>query len=185
MTPSASTVHSRRAASRRLPGLVTAAAVATLLVACGSTGTATTPAAGGGASSATTTSATASGTVRVARASLGDVVVDASGMTLYMFTKDTKDSGKSSCAGQCLALWPPLLTDGRPTADGVSGTLATITTADGKKQVTLNGWPLYYYAKDKAAGDVTGQGVGQVWWVLSKEGQPVQAAAQTSAASGY
>ncbi|MDQ6716438.1 MAG: hypothetical protein M3Z83_10050, partial [Actinomycetota bacterium] len=123
--------------------------------------------------------------VHVARTSLGDVVVDASGLTLYMFTKDTKDSGKSSCAGQCLALWPPLFTDGTPTADGVSGTLATIATADGRKQVTLNGWPLYYYAKDKAAGDVTGQGVGQVWWVLSKEGQPVQAAAQTSAASGY
>ncbi len=185
MAPSATAVHPRRGVTSRLSRFVAAAVLASTLAACGSTGTTTTPAAGGGAPSAATSSAATGATVHAARTSLGEVVVDAAGMTLYMFTKDTKDSGKSSCAGQCLALWPPLFADGTPTADGVSGTLATIPTADGKKQVTLNGWPLYYYAKDKAAGDVTGQGVGQVWWVLSKEGQPVQAAAQTSAASGY
>ena len=182
--------------TRRVTSMVGAALVATSLAGCGATETPTAPGTSSSSSTSTGSSTTAPGAtsgsssnagpagVKVGSTSLGDVVVDTKGMTLYLFTKDTKGSGKSSCAGQCLVTWPPLLTQGAATAAGVTGTLATIDTADGKKQVTLDGWPLYYYAKDKAAGDVTGQGVGGVWYVLDKNGTPMKAASSATT-TGY
>ncbi|MCU1636045.1 MAG: hypothetical protein JWQ68_1284 [Cryobacterium sp.] len=110
-----------------------------------------------------------------ADSSLGTIVVDAEGMTVYVFDKDAANSGTSSCEGDCLAAWPPVVaTSDDPAADGVSGDLGVITrTDDGSKQVTLNGLPLYYYVKDEAAGDVTGQAVGGVWWVISEDGTKI------------
>lgn len=108
----------------------------------------------------------------VADSTLGEIVVDADGKTLYMFDTDTQGSGESSCTGECLTNWPPLTTEGdAPAVQGVTGEVGTITTADGSQQVTLNGWPLYYFAGDAAAGDVNGQGVGGIWWVLSPAGE--------------
>ena len=92
------------------------------------------------------------------------------GLTLYTFTKDVKDSGKSVCNGGCATNWPPYAVDAldEVKADsGATGTLALATRDDGTKQVTYNGLPLYYFASDKAAGDVTGQGVGGVWFVAA------------------
>ncbi len=110
--------------------------------------------------------------LKTADTSLGEIVVDADGTTLYMFDTDTQGSGKSSCTGECLMNWPPLTTEGdAPSVQGVTGEVGTITTADGSTQVTLNGWPLYYFAGDSAAGDVNGQGVGGIWWVLSPAGE--------------
>lgn len=150
-----------------------AAVLALALAACGSGGT-TAPA---GASGSPTAAPSAAATVRVAATSLGKVVVDTAGRTLYMFTKDTKDSGKSDCAGPCAKAWPAYTTTATPTAVGVNGTLGTLTTAGGAKQVTLGGWPLYYFDKDKASGDVLGQDVGKVWFVLDSNGTPVKAGA--------
>lgn len=111
-------------------------------------------------------------TLMVADSTLGEIVVDADGKTLYMFDTDTQGSGESSCTGTCLTNWPPLTTEGdAPAVQGVTGEVGTITTADGSQQVTLNGWPLYYFAGDAAAGDVNGQGVGGIWWVLSPAGE--------------
>jgi len=91
----------------------------------------------------------------------GTILVDgASGMTVYMFTKDTKDSGTSACTGGCLATWPALTVPagGTPTGgSGVTGTLGTITRADdGTLQVTYNGLPLYFFKNDQAPGDLNG-----------------------------
>lgn len=108
----------------------------------------------------------------VADSSLGQIVVDGEGKTLYMFDKDTQGSGQSSCSGECLTNWPPLTVTGEaPAVADVTGEVGTITLADGSTQVTLNGWPLYYFAGDSAAGDVNGQGVGGVWWVLTPAGE--------------
>lgn len=108
----------------------------------------------------------------VADSELGEIVVDAKGMTVYMFDSDTQDAGESTCEGQCATNWPAVTTDGDPVAgEGVTGELGTITGVDGATQVTLNGWPLYYFAGDSAAGDVAGQGVNDVWWVLSPAGE--------------
>jgi predicted lipoprotein with Yx(FWY)xxD motif len=107
-------------------------------------------------------------------ATLGSILVDEKGMTLYLFTKDTPNT--STCYDKCATNWPPLLTTGDPVAgEGVDASkLGTTQRTDGTMQVTYNGWPLYYYAKDKQAGDVTGQNVGDVWFVLSPAGDKIQ-----------
>jgi predicted lipoprotein with Yx(FWY)xxD motif len=113
---------------------------------------------------------------------LGSFLVDDKGMTLYLFTKDTPNT--SNCYDKCATSWPPLLTTGNPVAgEGVDASkLGTTKRTDGAVQVTYNGWPLYYFAKDKAAGDVTGQNVGSVWFVVSPAGDKVEAAAQATEA---
>ena len=107
-------------------------------------------------------------------AKLGSILVDDKGMTLYLFTKDTPNT--STCYDKCATAWPPLLTTGN--AVGGSGLDAskfgTTTRTDGTTQVTYNGWPLYYFAKDLKAGDVTGQGVGTVWFVISPTGDAMK-----------
>jgi len=173
-------------------------ALAATLTGCGS-GAGTTPAASTPAAGATSNAATSAGAssssasptsastseagaaveLKTASSTAGSIVVDAKGMSLYFFTKDTKDSGKSACTGSCLVQWPPLTTaSGTPTAEGVTGKLGTITTPDGKKQVTLNGMPLYYFAKDTKPGDVLGQGVGGVWYLSDPSGAMLQGAGQ-------
>jgi predicted lipoprotein with Yx(FWY)xxD motif len=142
--------------------------------------------AGGSPAVTAPASETPSGSSDLATAStaLGTVVVDGHGMTVYFFDNDTANSGTSACTGACLTNWPPVTTSSStPAADGVTGTLGTITTPDGKMQVTLQGLPLYTYAGDKAPGDVTGQGVKNIWWVVSPSGEKVTQAA--SAGAGY
>lgn len=106
--------------------------------------------------------------------SLGDVLVDADGLTLYMYDNDTQGSD-STCYDQCASAWPPLLTEGDPVpGDGLDAAmLGTAERTDGTTQVTYGGWPLYYWAQDTTAGDVNGQGVNGVWWVLGADGQPI------------
>ena len=118
--------------------------------------------------------------VKVATTSLGSVLVDGAGRTLYVFTKDEKN--KSNCAGACAATWPALY--GTPTAGaGVTGAkLGSFATADGKTQATIDGQPLYYYGADTAAGDAKGQNVGTVWFVVDGAGVIKKADA---APSGY
>ena len=97
-------------------------------------------------------------------------LVDGKGMTLYLFTKDSP--GTSACSGNCAKSWPPLLTSGTPVAGtGVDASkFGTTTRADGTTQVTYNGWPLYYYAKDQQPGDTNGDGVGSVWYLITPSG---------------
>ena len=97
-------------------------------------------------------------------------LVDGKGMTLYLFTKDLP--GTSTCAGSCAMSWPPLLTNGKPVAGtGVDASkFGTTARADGTTQVTYNGWPLYYFAKDQQPGDTNGDGVGSVWYLITPAG---------------
>ncbi len=101
-------------------------------------------------------------------ADLGTILTDASGMTLYLFEKDVPNSGESACYDQCEQNWPIFSAEEPLTLpDGVPGELGTITRTDGTMQVTYNGWPLYYFAKDQQPGDTTGQEVGDVWYVVT------------------
>jgi predicted lipoprotein with Yx(FWY)xxD motif len=104
---------------------------------------------------------------------LGQILVGDKGMTLYIFTKD--EPGKSNCDADCLKKWPPLLTQGNPSLGaGVDASLVgTATLADGSKIVTYNQMPLYYWYKDAKPGDTTGEGVGDVWYVLAPTGTMV------------
>jgi predicted lipoprotein with Yx(FWY)xxD motif len=104
---------------------------------------------------------------------LGDYLAGKDGRALYVLTTDTP--GTSTCAGSCATNWPPLVVAAGESATGgtgVSGSFATTDRADGSRQVTYNGAPLYYFIGDAAAGDVKGQGVGGVWYLASPSGGP-------------
>ncbi len=115
---------------------------------------------GGGGSSAGASPATRSVVVNMASTTLGPVLTAASGLTLYVHAGDTATS--STCTGGCATAWPPLAVaaGGSATAGaGVTGTLGTLTRADGTTQVTYKGLPLYGWKNDTKPGDVTGQNV--------------------------
>jgi predicted lipoprotein with Yx(FWY)xxD motif len=112
-------------------------------------------------------------TVQVRRTSLGKILVDSRGRTLYLFKKDT--GGKSRCSGSCAVNWPPLLATGRPVAgSGIQASkLTTTKRPDGKKQVVYNRHPLYRFVGDMNPGDTKGQGLtafGARWFVVSPAG---------------
>ena len=95
---------------------------------------------------------------KVADTSKGKALVDAKGMTLYTFDRDT--AGKSACNGQCAQNWPPLMAAANAAA---SGDWSVVTRDDGAKQWAYKGKPLYTWVKDTQAGEVTGDGVNNVW----------------------
>ena len=100
------------------------------------------------------------------KAGVGKFLTDTKGMTLYIFKKDSP--GKSVCAGPCVEKWPLYSREKVEVPKGVNaGDFGTITREDGKRQTTYKGWPLYYFAGDKTSGDVSGQGVGNVWFVAN------------------
>jgi predicted lipoprotein with Yx(FWY)xxD motif len=103
-------------------------------------------------------------------AALGSFLVDSKGMTLYLYTKDSPNT--SNCYGNCATAWPPLLTSGAPVAGtGVNATmLGTTKRTDGTMEVTYTGWPLYYWVGDKKPGDITGENVQNVWFVITPAG---------------
>ncbi|MGZ4399015.1 MAG: hypothetical protein ACXVZ1_11450 [Gaiellaceae bacterium] len=108
--------------------------------------------------------------VQLGTTSLGSVLTDSSGMTLYMLAKDS--GGTSNCYGQCASFWPPLAVNGNVVAGtGVNQSLLGATQrTDGTLQVTYNDHPLYHFVKDTKAGDTNGEGVQGVWFVLSAAG---------------
>jgi predicted lipoprotein with Yx(FWY)xxD motif len=99
---------------------------------------------------------------------LGKILVDGKGMTLYLYSRDTK--GTSNCYDACEQRWPILRppADGKPTGSAdIGGPLGTIARKDGTMQVTYNDIPLYYYTPDQAVGDTKGQASGGVSWILA------------------
>jgi len=98
-----------------------------------------------------------SGPVKV----VNGVLVGANGMTLYTFDKDAGD--KSACNGACATNWPPLMAEG-----SLAGDYTTIKRDDGKAQIAYKGKPLYFWAKDTKAGDMTGDNVNNVWHVAKQ-----------------
>jgi predicted lipoprotein with Yx(FWY)xxD motif len=160
----------------RLAALALAGAL--VLAACGSS-----------SSSSTSSTATTSGAAKPASSprpasvvgtsssSLGTFLVDAKGRALYLW--DADHGSKSVCRGACATAWPPLTTTGMPKAGGKaeSSLLGTTTRADGSREVTYAGHPLYYYAGDSGAGQTNGQGsdsFGSPWWVVSPAGKAIQ-----------
>lgn len=113
---------------------------------------------------------------------IGEILVGPDGMTLYVFNEDTQGDGQSACTGDCTANWPPLtIEEGEPEAgENVTAELSTFEREDGSMQVTANGWPLYYFAEDEEPGDVNGQGVNEVWWVLGPDGSPIVSSGETT-----
>ncbi|MFG2981155.1 SCO0930 family lipoprotein [Streptomyces sp. NPDC048258] len=108
---------------------------------------------------------------------VGGAVTDGGGFTLYRFDKDTAKPPKSNCEGDCATAWPPVAADDATAGAGIeTGLLGSVARADGTRQLTLAGWPVYRYAKDAKAGDALGEGVGGTWHVLGADGKPAAAA---------
>jgi predicted lipoprotein with Yx(FWY)xxD motif len=126
-----------------------------------------------GSASASSSSATKVG---VASSSLGRILVDGHGRTLYLFAKDK--NGKSLCSGSCATYWPPLIASGKPIAvkGAKASLLGTTRRSDGRRQVTYRNHPLYKYVGDTGKGQTAGQGLnlsGGLWWVLSPAGKKI------------
>ena len=141
---------------------------ALLLVACGSSSP--------GGSSGARSSPVPVATVATASSGLGQILVDGTGKTLYVF--DADKGASPTCYGSCIQLCPALLTSGSAKAGtGVDASkLSTSARTDGTTQVTYGGHPLYLYVGDSKPGDVTGQGVnssGGLWHVVSPSGSAI------------
>jgi predicted lipoprotein with Yx(FWY)xxD motif len=127
--------------------------------------------------------------VSTATTSLGRILVDARGHTLYLFGKDR--NGKSACSGACAAAWPPLIATAKPRAGtgAEASRLGTTRRADGRMQVTYNRHPVYTFVKDTKKGQTNGEGLnafGGIWDALSPAGaKVVKHAAASSGTGGY
>lgn len=127
--------------------------------------------------SATTAPAAAPAAIGVAALAPGTALVDGTGRALYLFEADQTDM--STCTGACAQVWPPLLADGavpRATGSVQASLVSTSARADGSRQVTYNGHPLYYFAGDKAPGETKGQDIhnfGGGWYVVTAGGDKI------------
>ncbi len=131
-----------------------------LVSACGETGST--------ATTSTSTPSTPTG-VTARDTSLGTVLVDPDGMTMYVFTLDT--DGESVCYESCAELWPPV-PGSVPIGPGLDPSMFGVTTrTDGTTQLTVKGQPLYRWTSDTVPGDVTGQNVEGVWFVVDSSGR--------------
>jgi predicted lipoprotein with Yx(FWY)xxD motif len=105
-------------------------------------------------------------TVRLGQTSLGKVLTDTSGMTLYYFVTDLAGEGVSTCYGACAGFWPIFSVDTVTVSPPLQAyNFSSITRTDGTKETTYKGWPLYYFKNDKNPGDVNGENVLQTWYV--------------------
>ncbi len=168
------------------PLLVFASLAVTALAAAGCGGTAS----GNGPSAANAgmkpASSSAAPKVSTAQTSVGTVVVNGEGRTLYLFAKDTGPT--STCSGACAANWPPFTAPSTPTAAGgvPASALSLVKRSDGRRQVVLDGHPLYSYTGDQAAGQLTGQSLdafGAKWFTVSPAGKRITASAPSGGAS--
>lgn len=117
----------------------------------------------------------AGASVQVAETSLGEVLVDGDGLTLYAFTQD--GDGVPTCTGDCATTWPALLVEGEPTIHDPldPATFSTVDGAEGGTQLKAGAWPLYRFSGDSAPGDVNGQGSGGVWFAVAPDGTLIEA----------
>lgn len=126
----------------------------------------------GGSETAAAGGTTASGPLAVRDdAKLGPVVADAEGFTLYRFDNDTANPSTSACAGDCAKTWPPVPAGSTKPGGVDASRVGSLQRADGMRQLTIAGWPVYRFAKDTAPGQTNGQGVGGTWFAVTPDGK--------------
>jgi predicted lipoprotein with Yx(FWY)xxD motif len=110
--------------------------------------------------------------LRLGDTALGEVVVDGKGRTLYLSSADDNSPPTTTCYGRCAKLWVPLRVRGKVIAEGVNSRLVgVLPREDGILQATYGGWPLYWFTKDKAPGETTGQGYRNSWSAIGVDGK--------------
>jgi predicted lipoprotein with Yx(FWY)xxD motif len=161
--------------------------IALFIAAAALSGTVLVSAALGDTSSASSQEASKGARVALGKTTLGRVLVDARGRTLYLFAKDK--GGRSACYGACATYWPPLVSTAKPrAASGVrASSLALTKRTDGKRQVTYAGHPLYTFSLDTRAGQTSGQGLtdfGGSWNAVAASGRAVKSTASSGSSGG-
>jgi len=151
--------------------------IALFIAAAALTGVVLAAAAFGDTSSAPLRQTSKGAFVALGKTTLGRVLVDARGRTLYLFEKDKQ--GKSACTGQCAVFWPPLISSGKPlaTAGAKASLLGTTKRADGRLQVTYKHHPLYTFVQDTDKGQTNGEeanAFGAEWYAVSAAGAKVE-----------
>jgi predicted lipoprotein with Yx(FWY)xxD motif len=112
-------------------------------------------------------------TIDVRPGEYGDYLVNETGFSLYYFVNDAPGNGTSTCSGACSETWPSFYVESIAVPDGLnSSDFATVSRADGDMQVTFKGWPLYLFSGDTAAGEINGQGVKGIWYVVNPDNFP-------------
>lgn len=152
--------------------LIVICMVCAAVLAAGCTQPVTPPTATPTATPTVTTGPTAApATVKLAtNATLGTFLVDGNGITLYYFGLDVPGNGTSACTGGCQQVWPPFYANPLVVNPPLSAAdFGTITRADGTKQTTYGGWPLYHYSGDKAVGETNGENFNDLWWVVKPD----------------
>lgn len=168
--------------TKALAALAVLAVAGLAIAGCGSSGGGTTGSEGaygggsgeGSKTAAASPEATGAAVVSAAQTKLGKVIVDSKGMTLYDFHKDKGTT--SSCYGGCAAVWPPMLSEGKPQAgEGAMGSkLGTTQRKDGTTQLTYAGHPLYTFTEDTKPGETNGNdysSFGAQWYALKPSGE--------------
>jgi predicted lipoprotein with Yx(FWY)xxD motif len=150
------------------------AGAATLAAACSSSGNSSTPAASNPAAAASNSGSASAALLKVESTSLGSILADAQGDTIYGFAIDTPNH--SACSGVCAQYWPPVSAPAKlpSSIPGISGTLGSLTRSDGTRQLTVDSLPVYTYKGDSAPGMTNGQGKnlsGGLWWVVDPAGK--------------
>lgn len=112
--------------------------------------------------------------LKTASSPLGTIAVDGEGMTVYIYNPDKENSNADSCDENCLRYWPAVTsTTDSPVVQGINAAIGTVPGPEGSFQVTVNGKPVYRYLDDKVPGDMLGQGVGSLWFMIDEYGNPV------------
>ena len=162
-------------------------AAAVAIAGCGSSSSSSS--AGAPSSSAPAAAAPTGNGVAISttKGAAGTYLTGASGRALYLWVADT--GTKSNCTGQCAKFWPPVLAKTKPSVSGgaAAGDLGTTTRADGAKQLTYKGHPLYYFFEDPKAGTDKGQGssnFGAKWWLVAPSGKAITTKAASSSSGG-
>jgi predicted lipoprotein with Yx(FWY)xxD motif len=111
--------------------------------------------------------------VTTASSPLGDILVGEGGFTVYGFTPD--EGGTPTCVDECAASWPPVLLESADVPAGLDpDVFSVVEYPEGGFVLRAGEWPLYYFAGDRAAGDVNGQGVNDIWFVVDPTGTLIE-----------
>ena len=109
-------------------------------------------------------------TIVVIGVSFGGVLADDNGRTLYVFQRD--EAGVSSCYDECATNWPSVAA-GLVAGSNIDATIGSAARDDGDSQLTVNGRPVYLFSGDSQRGDINGQGLSDVWFVIGIDGEPI------------